>query len=69
MVDILCGVLSGGKCGPNLGAWRKAENQGPADISHCFIAINPVGFNPDFQNAVQVKTKISCNFCDLIGSY
>ncbi|KAH3759296.1 malate dehydrogenase [Pelomyxa schiedti] len=52
-VELFCGIMSGGKWGPNLGPWRKAENQGPADLSHCFIAIDPHAFNPNFEASLQ----------------
>lgn len=53
MVDVLTGVLSGGKFGVDLGGWRKAESQGPADLSHCFLAIDPEAFADDFPARMQ----------------
>ena len=39
MVEVLCGILSGCDYGPNIKAWD--DNEKPANLSQCFIAINP----------------------------
>lgn len=44
MIEILCGILSGSKFGPNIRNWK--ASQGVADLGHCFIAINPNVFCP-----------------------
>ncbi|XP_044744357.1 uncharacterized oxidoreductase YjmC-like [Coccinella septempunctata] len=48
MVDILSGILSGSKYGPNIEAWGKLTE--PANLGHCFIVINPDCFAPGFQS-------------------
>eukprot|EP01105_Mastigella_eilhardi_P017019 TRINITY_DN3911_c0_g1_i4.p1 TRINITY_DN3911_c0_g1~~TRINITY_DN3911_c0_g1_i4.p1 ORF type:complete len:224 (-),score=51.28 TRINITY_DN3911_c0_g1_i4:64-735(-) len=55
MVEMFCGVLSGGKWGQQLGPWRKPSQGGerPAGLSHCFAAIDPHAFNPDFEEGMQ----------------
>ncbi|XP_068218658.1 uncharacterized oxidoreductase YjmC-like isoform X1 [Palaemon carinicauda] len=48
MVEIFCGIMSGGTYGPNIRDWTKADR--PADISHCFVAIDPSCFAPGFES-------------------
>jgi LDH2 family malate/lactate/ureidoglycolate dehydrogenase len=51
MVDILCGVLSGSRFGPNVRTWQTSE--GEADLGQCFIAINPGNFADNFEDRLQ----------------
>lgn len=45
MVEVLCGVLSGSKFGPNIRSWRAAKPE-IANLGHCFMAIDPEVFAP-----------------------
>lgn len=47
MVEVLCGVLAGGEWGPRIRRWGSYER--PADVSQCFIALDPNCFAPGFQ--------------------
>lgn len=42
MVEILCGILSGSKYGPNIRSWKSGAEI--ANLGHCFMAINPEAF-------------------------
>lgn len=42
MVEILCGILSGSKFGPNIRSWKDGDKI--ADLGHCFLAIDPEAF-------------------------
>ncbi|CAG9864223.1 unnamed protein product [Phyllotreta striolata] len=42
LVEIFCGILSGGDYGPTIRPWNNPKS--PANLSHCFMAINPCGF-------------------------
>ncbi|XP_043281101.1 uncharacterized oxidoreductase YjmC [Venturia canescens] len=44
MVEILCGILSGSKYGPNIRSWKSGS--AIADLGHCFMAIDPEAFAP-----------------------
>ncbi|KAK7508487.1 hypothetical protein BaRGS_00000053 [Batillaria attramentaria] len=46
MVEVFCGILSGAAFGPFIAHW--ALRDGPADVSHCFVAIDPEAFAPGF---------------------
>lgn len=46
LVEILCGVLAGSAYGPNIRQWGDASI--PANLGHCFIAIDPNCFAPGF---------------------
>lgn len=48
MVEMFCGIMSGGTYGANIRNWNKAE--GAANISHCFVAIDPTRFAPGFED-------------------
>uniref|UniRef100_A0A0N4ZY44 Malate dehydrogenase n=1 Tax=Parastrongyloides trichosuri TaxID=131310 RepID=A0A0N4ZY44_PARTI len=51
MVEIFCGILSGGHWGPHVRKWMSTTKE--ADLGQCFIAINPKCFTPDFDGRVQ----------------
>ncbi|CEF59527.1 Malate/L-lactate dehydrogenase family-containing protein [Strongyloides ratti] len=51
MVELFCGILSGGHWGPNVRRWMSTTAE--ADLGQCFIAINPQCFTPDFNTRVQ----------------
>lgn len=44
MVEILCGILTGSKFGPNIRKWQSGTEI--ADLGHCFLAIDPERFIP-----------------------
>ncbi|OXU18489.1 hypothetical protein TSAR_011386 [Trichomalopsis sarcophagae] len=44
MVEVLCGILSGGNYGPNIRNWKNADRE--ANLGQCFMAINPEVFAP-----------------------
>ncbi|XP_048746557.2 uncharacterized protein LOC125659053 [Ostrea edulis] len=46
MVEILCGILSGAKFGPNIRTWKDFEKV--ANLGQCFIAIDPNAFAEGF---------------------
>ncbi|KAK7081042.1 hypothetical protein SK128_002030, partial [Halocaridina rubra] len=48
MVEIFCGIMSGGTYGPHIRNWTKSDR--PADISHCFVAIDLTHFAPGFED-------------------
>jgi LDH2 family malate/lactate/ureidoglycolate dehydrogenase len=47
LVEILCGILSGGAYGPNIRVLGNFERM--ADLGHCFIAVDPKCFAPGFE--------------------
>ncbi|XP_069944768.1 uncharacterized oxidoreductase YjmC isoform X2 [Cherax quadricarinatus] len=47
MVEIFCGIMSGSSYGPNLNSLLRKDQ--PADLSHCFVAVNPAFFAPGFE--------------------
>ncbi|CAG2177948.1 unnamed protein product, partial [Oppiella nova] len=51
MVEILCGILSGGLYGPTINEHKTTFD--PMNLSHCFIAINPECFAPGFAVRMQ----------------
>ncbi|CAG2166406.1 unnamed protein product [Oppiella nova] len=51
MVEILCGILSGGLYGPTINEHKTTFD--PMNLSHCFIAINPECFAPGFAERMQ----------------
>lgn len=53
MVEVLCGVLSGGPLSVELGGWPAHDR--PALISHCFLAIDVTRFMPleKFKNGLE----------------
>lgn len=48
MVEIFCGILSGAPYAHNIRTWTKST--GPADLSHCFVALNPAFFANGFED-------------------
>jgi len=46
MVELFCGLLSGGQYGPNVRRWMDTTRQ--ADLGQCFVAIDPAFFAPGF---------------------
>merc|ERR1711962_35946 len=46
MVEVFCGLLSGGQYGPNVRRWMDTTRQ--ADLGQCFVAIDPSFFAPGF---------------------
>ena len=45
MVEILCGILGGGNYSSNIRRWAFAvPGEDPANLGHCFIAIDPECF-------------------------
>ncbi|UJR30363.1 hypothetical protein I4U23_017898 [Adineta vaga] len=51
MVEILCGILSGGHFGPWIRSWKSGTSE--ANLGQCFIAINPNAFEDDFDQRLQ----------------
>lgn len=49
MVDILCGILGGAHYSHRVGVWVGRETSQHANVGHCFIAIDPKHFAPDFE--------------------
>ena len=46
MVELFTALLSGSARAPNVRHWKNREKM--ANVGHCFIAIDPACFNPDF---------------------
>uniref|UniRef100_A0A0R3RS37 Malate/L-lactate dehydrogenase n=1 Tax=Elaeophora elaphi TaxID=1147741 RepID=A0A0R3RS37_9BILA len=51
LVEIICGILGGAQWGPHIRQWMSTAVV--ADLGQCFIAINPDGFAPNFENRLQ----------------
>lgn len=51
MVEVFCGILSGGNFGPFVRKWKDFER--PANLGQCFIAIDPNQFEEGFTNRMQ----------------
>lgn len=51
MVELFCGILSGGHWGPNVRRWMSTTAE--ADLGQCFIAVNPECFTSNFNERVQ----------------
>lgn len=51
MVEIFCGMLSGGAYGPHVRKWMSTDRE--ADLGQCFIAIDPAAFAPGFEQRMQ----------------
>ncbi|XP_063593797.1 (2R)-3-sulfolactate dehydrogenase (NADP(+))-like [Penaeus indicus] len=47
MVEIFCGILTGAPYGSNIRDWTRTDR--PADLSQCFVAIDPSFFAPGFE--------------------
>ncbi|XP_068620221.1 uncharacterized oxidoreductase YjmC-like [Battus philenor] len=48
MVELFCGVLSGSFYGHHIRSWSHKGDGGPANLGHCFVAIDPESFAPGF---------------------
>ncbi|MPC41115.1 putative oxidoreductase YjmC [Portunus trituberculatus] len=48
MVEVLCGILSGADYAHKIRDWKIFDR--PANLSHCFIAINPALYAPGFED-------------------
>ncbi|KZC05837.1 PREDICTED: uncharacterized oxidoreductase YjmC [Dufourea novaeangliae] len=55
MVEVLCGILSGGQFGPNVRQWK--DKKRVADLGQCFMAINPEAFGPGSQERLSILLK------------
>ncbi|KAK7873581.1 hypothetical protein R5R35_009283 [Gryllus longicercus] len=52
MVELLCGVLAGATYGPDVRKWMGDEDR-PADLGQCFVAVDPQCFAPGFEGRLQ----------------
>merc|ERR1712226_715077 len=52
MVEILCGVLSGGIYGRQIRRWQEQEDGDwrKSNLSQCFVAINPEFFSDTYED-------------------
>ncbi|XP_023946389.2 uncharacterized oxidoreductase YjmC [Bicyclus anynana] len=48
MVELFCGISSGAKYGHHIRSWSHQGEGGPANLGHCFIAVDPENFAPGF---------------------
>ncbi|XP_075981473.1 putative oxidoreductase YjmC isoform X2 [Anticarsia gemmatalis] len=48
MVELFTGILSGAKYGHHVRQWSHDAEGGPADLGHCFVAVDPECFAPGF---------------------
>lgn len=48
MVELFCGVLGGANYGHHVRSWSHSGAGGPANLGHCFVAVNPECFAPSF---------------------
>lgn len=48
MVELFTGISAGSKYGHHVRGWSHSGHGGPADLGHCFVAINPECFAPGF---------------------
>lgn len=48
MVELFCGILSGANYGHHVRSWSHAGDGGPANLGHCFVALDPERFAPGF---------------------
>lgn len=48
MVELFTALLSGSARAPNVRFWKQREKL--ANVGHCFIAIDPTCFNPNFED-------------------
>ncbi|EJD73540.1 hypothetical protein LOAG_19042 [Loa loa] len=51
LVEIICGILGGAQWGPSIRKWMSTTTI--ANLGQCFVAINPDGFAPNFENRLQ----------------
>jgi len=52
MVEVLCGVMTGGTWGPNVRAWGATDGE-VGGLSHCFLALDPAVCAPGFPGRLQ----------------
>ena len=55
MVEVLCGVLSGGEFGPNIRQWK--DKTKIANLGQCFMAINPEAFGSGSKDRLSTLLK------------
>ncbi|XP_041984817.1 uncharacterized oxidoreductase YjmC-like isoform X2 [Aricia agestis] len=48
VVEMFCGILSGSNYGHHIRSWSHSGEGGPANLGHCFVALNPDNFAPGF---------------------
>ncbi|XP_047536131.1 uncharacterized oxidoreductase YjmC [Vanessa atalanta] len=48
MVELFCGISSGSNYGHKIRSWSHSGDGGPANLGHCFIAVDPENFAPGF---------------------
>ncbi|VVC96666.1 unnamed protein product [Leptidea sinapis] len=48
MVELFCGISSGSNYGHHIRSWSHSGEGGPANLGHCFVAIDPGCFAPGF---------------------
>lgn len=48
MVELFCGISSGSNYGHNIRSWSHSGEGGPANLGHCFVAVDPENFAPGF---------------------
>ncbi|XP_063366677.1 uncharacterized oxidoreductase YjmC [Cydia amplana] len=48
MVELFCGISSGSKYGHHVRSWSHSGDGGPANLGHCFVAVDPECFAPGF---------------------
>ncbi|XP_046970030.1 uncharacterized oxidoreductase YjmC isoform X1 [Vanessa cardui] len=48
MVELFCGISSGSNYGHKIRSWSHSGEGGPANLGHCFIAVDPENFAPGF---------------------
>ena len=63
-VEILTGILSGSKYGPNIRKW--GDTTEIANISQCLIAINPENFEDNFEERLHDLMKHCRNLPSVI---
>lgn len=51
MVELFCGLLSGGQYGPHVRRWDNQARK--ADLGQCFVALDPAAFAPGFAGRLQ----------------
>ncbi|XP_045528379.1 uncharacterized oxidoreductase YjmC-like isoform X1 [Pieris brassicae] len=50
MVELFCGILSGSNYGHHIRSWSHTGRGGPANLGHCFVALDPECFAPGFSD-------------------
>merc|ERR1719369_1695361 len=59
MIEILCGVMSGGTWGPHIRPWGNTDQLG--GLSHCFMVLDPSVCGSDFQERLQTMANMFRN--------